>query len=89
MIRIVLQYMVALLAPSVIYFIWLKLARRHRLKGDTGWWEQGPWLWLFAAGVVLMAGLLGYEAFTGGGGPGAAYVAPHMEDGRIVPGTFE
>ena len=44
---------------------------------------------LTATGLVLACASLVSLAFIGGEEPGGAYVPPHIEDGRIVPGEVK
>jgi|SRR6185437_7358135 len=87
--RILLQVVVPILLPSVLYALWA-LAERRRLEaaGSAGarHWTDAPWLWLLAlgvffAGIITMAlALFGGESIIG------KYVPPQVKDGRIVPG---
>lgn len=76
-----LEYIVPLLLPTVVYLLWLRFAAADGVERDM------PWTWLAAAGVVLVAIVLGGLALFGGSDQGA-YVPPHMENGKIVPGYF-
>jgi hypothetical protein len=87
--RVLLQYVVPLLLPTVLYLAWWwAFGRRQSAAGDGQPQQltEGPWYWLMIGGVVLMAGGLIVTALTGGEAPGGRYVAPHLEDGRVVPG---
>ncbi len=44
--------------------------------------------WLAGAGAAIVFVFMMFLAFTGGHSPDATYVAPHMEDGVLVPGHF-
>jgi hypothetical protein len=90
--RALLQIVLPLLLPTLIYVIWAVFFRKPGAAGDEDgphWVRQGPWLWLIAAGIVLMAAGLGFTAWTGGANPGGTYVPARLEDGRVVPGRFE
>lgn len=88
--RVLLQYLLPLILPTVFYLIWAMAVR------DSGSGRklatilrEGPWFWLIVAGLVLAGGSLTFTALTSGSEPGATYIAPHMENGRVVPGRFE
>jgi hypothetical protein len=81
--RILLQYLLPLLLPFLAYFAYLALAR-----GNTpGWLERVPWPHLAGAGVLLMALSLITWSLLSGAPTEEVYVPPHVEDGRVVPGT--
>lgn len=87
--RILLQYLLPLLLPTVLWLIWYFAVGRRRPTADGGpsRLEHGPWFWLILAGVVLLGASLGYTALTLGLDPNSGtYVAPHLQDGKIVPG---
>lgn len=91
MTRILLQYVLPLLLPTVVYLVWWwATSRRQTATGDgtrrPASLTQGPWFWLALAGVALMSAGLIHTALTTGEAPGGRYVAPHLEDGRVVPG---
>lgn len=93
--RVLLQYLVPLLLPTLVYLLWWGTIGRRRANASGGGTTlaQGPWFWLILAGGILLAAVLAYTAFVSGVSTGAdtdkQYVAPHLEDGRVVPGHFE
>ena len=92
MLRILLEYAVPIALPSLLYLAWLAYENRRVARGGQGVlrrWEEGPWAWLFAGGVVLA--VLGTFVLSTIGGPGTKgrYVPPRVEDGRVVPGHVE
>jgi nicotinamide riboside transporter PnuC len=90
MTRLLIQYLLPLILPAVIFLIWAWLSRhRHATGSLQSRLQEGPWLWLIVAGLVLMVGGLVYMALSTGGDAGGTYVAPRWEDGRIVPGRIE
>ena len=87
MTRILLQYLLPLILPTLVYLLWVRIAGRARtVEGVNRLASEGPWLWLIVAGVVLMGAVLAASAWTGGSGPTGTYVAPRWEGGRVVPG---
>ncbi len=90
--RIILQYVLPLLVPFVIYFAWLALSRSKARPADADAapeWREAPWAWLLIAGLgLLIASLVGL-ALQGGDPLGKTYVAPQFIDGEIVPARTE
>jgi hypothetical protein len=94
MIRILLEFLLPLVLPTLVYAGWMALEKRRaeRLgKGEAPSWREAPWVWLSLAGVVLAALLLfGLALMRDTGNAKGQYVPPRMEkDGRIVPGHVE
>jgi len=89
--RVLLQYLLPLLLPTVLWLIWYFTLGRRRAaaQGTTSSLEHGPWFWLILVGAVLLGASLVYTALTAGFDPTGTYVAPHIEDGRIVPGQMK
>lgn len=82
MARIVLQYLLPLLLPFLIYLAWVALTRGRR----PGWLDDTPWVPLSTAGVVLLAASLVGWSLSTGDEPGANYQPPRFEGGRVLPG---
>jgi hypothetical protein len=89
MIRIVFTVLVPLLLPTALYVLWLLAMRRLEATGVGAMLRALPWPWLGAAGVVLVALVLGVVTLRIGGGTAGTYVPPHTVDGKIVPGHVE
>ncbi|MSO74191.1 MAG: hypothetical protein EXQ99_03430 [Alphaproteobacteria bacterium] len=91
MIRILLTYIVPLLLPAALYIVYVVVARRIEAgQSETAArLRRMPWLWLLAAGVVLMGISLAIYSLSTGGDSHRAYVPPHVEDGKVVPGHLE
>jgi len=83
--RILLNYVLPLALPTLIYLIWAAMAAR-RGDEDAAPLREGPWFRLAVAGFVLMLAALAATAITGGMEPDGEYRAPYSRDGKIVPG---
>ena len=87
--RILLQVVVPILLPSVLYALWT-LAERRRLAavGSAGarHLADAPWLWLLALGLFFAGIITVALALFGGESIVGEYVPPQAKDGRIVPG---
>lgn len=79
--RIILQYLLPLLLPFLIYLAWVALTRDRR----PGWLDDTPWVPLATAGVALLTVSLFGWSLLSGDEPGARYQPPRFEDGRVVP----
>ena len=92
MARILLQYVLPIALPSLIYVAWLVYENRRIAQGGEGTprrWEEGPWAWLIGGGVLLTVLVAVVTAVLTGRGKEGVYVPPRVEDGRIVPGHLE
>lgn len=83
MLRILLQYLLPLVLPFLVYLLYAYLAKKPGAVSD------GPWIGLAAAGVALMAVSLVTWGLLSGSEPGGTYVPARFEDGRLVPGRTE
>lgn len=90
MIRVLLEYLIPLLLPVAVYFVWTWITgKKRRTEEDPPLWYEGPWFWLIIAGFVLMVAVMGVTAMVEGDSPDRVYVPPHSENGKIVPGHFK
>jgi len=87
MIRTTLFHIALLIAPAVLFFIYLLIARKVRLsRSETAKvLREFPWPWLLAIGLALMAASLVVLSLNSGDERGGTYVPPHMENGKVVP----
>lgn len=93
MIRHILTILLPLVAPTVLYFIWINIRQRRKEHREAGEpvpaWQTWPWPILAGIGSVLaiisllLTGLIGVDDSKE-----KKYIAPHMEDGELVPGQF-
>jgi bacteriorhodopsin len=88
--RVLLQYLLPLILPTVLYLIWA-LAVRDSGSGRklATILREGPWFWLIVAGMLLAGASLVFTALSRGGDPSGRYVAPRLENGRVIPGHIE
>ena len=92
MLRVLLEYIVPIVLPSLLYLAWLAYENRRIAQGGEGVsrrWQEGPWAWLFAGGVALAVAATLILSWWRGYGIEGRYVPPRVEDGRIVPGHVE
>jgi hypothetical protein len=85
--RVLITYVVPLIAPAVLYFFWVVLTNGK--KGGKRRLVDGPWLWLAFAGLALAILVLMGIAYFSGEAPGGQYQAPRLENGKIIPGHVE
>ncbi|MGH6895538.1 MAG: DUF6111 family protein [Geminicoccaceae bacterium] len=85
MLRVLLQYLLPLLLPFLVYAAYVALAR-GRLPDWLGL-DGRHWLMLGGTGIVLLAISLVTWSLLTGSPPGETYIPPRFEDGRVVPGT--
>ena len=85
MTRVFLTIILPLLLPTVLYLLWAVLTNRFRLGGALETWERLPWIWLGLAGLAA-AGVVVVTMVQIGDRAEGIYVAPHVENGEIVPG---
>ncbi len=87
MIRVVLEILLPLLTPLVVYAVWSHFDAKRKGTKMPGW-EEGHWFWAAILGAALTAASLVW--FGGGHNDGkGTYVEPHVEDGKVVPGKFK
>jgi hypothetical protein len=85
MLRMLLQYLLPLLLPFLVYAAYVALAQ-GRLPDWLGLNDR-QWIVLGGTGVALIVISLVTWSLLSGSPPGETYVPPHVEDGRIIPGT--
>ena len=83
MLRILLQYLLPLLLPFLVYMVYVAVARGR----TPGGLSEAPWPHLAIAGVVLMAASLVAWGLMSGAPTDRVYIPPRFEDGRVIPST--
>jgi hypothetical protein len=83
--RLFLQYLLPLLLPFLIYAAYVALAQGRMPR----WLDLGAreWVMLGGTGLALLMISLVTWSLLSGSPPDETYIPPHLEDGRIVPGT--
>ena len=96
MLRIFLTIVLPLVAPTILYLVWLRVARwpsegssEGSPAGEKLGWATLPWVWLAAAGAALLALVLFVVTVHFGTAQPGTYVPPRWENGKIVPGHIE
>ncbi len=85
MIRIVIENILLLLAPALIYFAYNWL-RRDGQKSGKELVSDAPLVWLAVMGVSLLAIVMVVFGGNKSGKPGVGYAPPEYRDGKVVPG---
>lgn len=91
MTRIVLQYVLPLLLPTLVFVGWIALTRKPGQSPNDMLvrLQDGPWFWLVVCGFALMLAGLAVLGLGQGSDPGGTYHPPQYEGGRVVPGYVE
>lgn len=89
MIRVVIENIVLLLLPTVLYFSYIYLTRGTVTNRQQAI-DDAPFLWLFVAGAALcMIALAFFASYSGAGRPQDVYIPSVVKDGKIIPGRIE
>ncbi|MBL6938602.1 MAG: hypothetical protein ISS15_10305 [Alphaproteobacteria bacterium] len=84
MTRQILERLLLVALPFIAYGAYL-LVLRFAPTPPPGK-RQHPWSWLFIAGLALFAASFIVWGFTEGEPTTGTYVAPHVVNGKVVPG---
>lgn len=87
MIRVVIEFTLLFLLPSVLYVSYMYVVHRGA-PGHDRVIEEAPFGWLAAAGAALVLLTLVVFSTFSDGEPGQGYEPPRLENGRIEPGRF-
>ena len=71
--------------PFAAYFGYLALSR----SWTPGPWTNHPWMLLTIAGLLLVIASFLWWRFTSVAPTTGLYVAPHMVNGKVVPGYVQ
>jgi hypothetical protein len=87
MTRIALTVLLPLLLPTLLYVLWLAMARpAHQVRLPPVERRALPWPWLLAIGLGLAALVLYRAESRLSGATEGVYVPPKYVDGQVVPG---
>ncbi|WP_366555560.1 hypothetical protein [Aquibaculum sediminis] len=92
MLKKLLTVVLPLIAPFLVWWLYLLLARygaRKANEPDPPGWTRAPWLAMLISAVVLLAASLFWFHAHRGGEAWSDYQAPRLEDGEIVPSHIE
>ncbi len=84
----ILTFVLPLLAPTVVYLIWMTLRAMRAGKPEPKGWRSWPWIYLTGGGFALAAVVTVVLGFVTADAERGTYVPPHMDDGELVPGEF-
>jgi len=93
MIRILITYIIPLVLPTVMFFLWSawvsrKIDRTHADVTES-FKIKTPWFRLILTGVSLMViGLILSVLIGPKNPPDSVYRAPRIENGKVIPGNF-
>jgi Family of unknown function (DUF6111) len=79
------EIVLPLILPTIIYIGYFSVLRPRR----GGSFPEMPWIWLGAAGLLLLAVTFLALALMGGAEPSAKYLPPKVVNGQIQPGHYE
>jgi hypothetical protein len=88
MIRVITTIVLPLLLPTTLYLLWVTSWGTRRDNPAVAW-RAVPWLWLAAAGTLLLAIVLLVVTVGFGTSKEGVYVAPRYVNGHIIPGHIE
>ncbi|MEX0694853.1 MAG: DUF6111 family protein [Rhodospirillales bacterium] len=92
MVRLIFTYVVPLVAPFLMYLAWnaYARARARQTGGEEPSLQKGPVFWSILAGFILLGASLITLAMIGGTNPDSGvYIPPRIEDGKIIPPSYE
>ena len=86
MTRILLTYVLPLVLPALVWYMWHQFRPRRPGEEQKKGWSAAPVPQLAVAGLLLLAATLGAYALLVGGEPGEVYKPARLIDGEVVPG---
>ena len=88
MIRIVIENLILLLLPTLIYFGYVFISGGMRARSGKQILNEAPLIWLLVSGVLLAGTVVAIFSTFSGGKPGEPYRPAELRDGKIVPGRI-
>ena len=91
MLRATILHLLLLIAPTLLFFIYLLITRKISLSSEkrSEISKSIPWVPLISLGAILVIASLVAISLSGGGGPDRTYNPPFIEDGKVVPASIE
>jgi hypothetical protein len=93
MLRVFLTIVLPLAAPTALYLAWLWYTNyspwRTQPESQPVRWAGLPWVWLAAAGALLLGLVMLVVTVHFDTSQSGVYVPPRTENGRIIPGHVE
>lgn len=88
MIRVIIENVLLLLLPTILYLSYVFLTSNGK-AGKKSVVDDAPFLWLFLAGIGLALAVVVIFGKLEGSPPGHSYRPPEFRDGKIVPGKVQ
>lgn len=85
MFRILLTYLIPLVAPFILWYVWMKFFGPKTEEEGNKSIKDAPWQILLPAGLVLAAITLVSLAVFSGTDTSNTYTPAEFRDGKIVP----
>lgn len=85
--RVLLQILLPLAAPIVIYAFWSAYTRRRAGLTGVANWEEGNWFWAIVTGFALVV-VVTIVVMNTASGPDSVYEPARLENGKVVPGRL-
>ena len=79
------EIFIPLVLPALIYFGYVLYARARGLPETP----ETPWIWLAAAGALLLGATFASLALFGGASPSEVYLPPKLINCTVQPGQFD
>lgn len=85
--RILIQVLLPLLLPTIIFLVWRAIGQRLQPNETLTVSDlaEGPWGWLIIGGLALSVATLVASALLGERIPQGEFVPPRVIDGKIEP----
>lgn len=89
MLRVTLTYILSLLLPMGLNFLWIWFRNRRSIALDLNLTKTalpGSWVFLIGIGLVLAFALVATMILHTYSGTDTVYIPPHLVNGLVVPG---
>lgn len=82
--RLILQIVIPLVLPTIVYILWVKYQLKQNPNANIR--VKKPWFWLISTGCVLTITVMLFFGLSQGKDPDGTYQPPVYKDGKIIPG---